>query len=298
VEVDNESFVIKPSTFPTSHGLWTRGLGLFDRTDGDSSLGSPASRAASGGFQVGYDFLPLGDLHLGLAGGYARTSLNVDDRSSAGDSDAVGVGAYGRYARGPLFAKAALSYSNASNTFSRAISFPGISAASANSSFKSQVVTTFLQAGYAARSLATCLVEPSVALRENHLQQDGYAESGAPGMNLSVAGQKLDSLVSSLGLRVSRRFFNQDRYPLTLGARTAWEHELRQTDNQVSANFSDSPGAGFTVQGTPRPRNAAALGLDGRVSLSDNLQAYADYSASLSAHAETQIALAGLRLNW
>jgi uncharacterized protein with beta-barrel porin domain len=60
----------------------------------------------------------------------------------------------------------------------------------------------------------------------------------------------------------------------------------------------DAPGASFTVQGTPRPRNSADLGIDGSETLSKNLQAFVDYSANLGSEENIQAILGGLCLKW
>ena len=154
--------------------------------------------------------------------------------------------------------------------------------------------------GYTFKSSQAFSLEPSISLKENHLVQQGYTESGAPGLDLSVSEQEQDSTVSSLGARLSHVFFQGSSHSATLGARATWEHELGDTDNLVTAQFADAPGASFTVQGTPRPRNSAALGLDGRVDLSKNLQSFVDYSRCtlFGANESLQEILGGLRLKW
>ena len=71
------------------NGIWARGIGLFDKTNGDASLGSPGSTSNTGGFEVGYDYTLSDEVLLGVSGGYAKTNLNDDDRSSSGNSIAT-----------------------------------------------------------------------------------------------------------------------------------------------------------------------------------------------------------------
>jgi len=280
-----------------SQGLWTRGVGIFDHTNANATLGSPSSEADTGGFQTGYDF-SVGDHGLlGISGGYSQTSLTVSDRSSSGNSLALQLGMYGSYAPGPWIFDGSLSYSGASNKNSRTIVFSGIDETAA-ANFHSDVFTVFGEAGYAFHPRPIVAVEPTVSLRESHMRQNGYTESGAPGLDLTVGEQTSDSVVSSLGLRLSRLFQAKTSHPVELGVRTAWQHELADIKNLVSAQFADAPGAGFTVQSSPENRNAADLGLDIRVGLYKNLAVFSDYTATLSSDQNIQSILGGLSLRW
>jgi autotransporter-associated beta strand protein len=280
-----------------NNGLWVRGLGFVDHTDGDSSIGSPASKSTTGGAQAGYDHKVGESGLIGFAGGYAETNLNVEDRASSGDSKAGQGGLYGSYTAGPWFMNLSGGYTQADNHMTRGIDLPGI-AAQANSSFKSRTYTGFGELGYAIRVRERTSLEPSVSLEANHIDQDAFTESGATGMNLSVDDQKVDSLASSLGLRLAQLFAPQSAHPVILGVRGAWQHEFHDINNQMSARFAETPTGNFQVQGTPQNRNAAALGLDGRVDLYKTLQAFANYAATVSSGKTDHGILGGLSLKW
>jgi len=81
-----------------------------------------------------------------------------------------------------------------------------------------------------------------------------------------------------------------------LGFRPAWQRQLGSTNNLITAQFADAPGAAFTVQGPPQNRNAAALGVDGRLVLYKDLQAFVDYSATFSSGDSTQGVMGGVSL--
>jgi len=280
-----------------SYGFWTRGVGFFDNVHANASVGSPESHATTGGFQAGYDFLLDESIVLGLSGGYARTSLSVDDRSSSGQTISIQSGIYARYRSGAWFVDGSLAYTSASNEMIRIINFPGINEQS-NSNFQSRTYASFVEAGYTFRPWDIFLLEPSASLSQSHLQQDSFTESGAPGLDLSVADQSVNSLVSALSVHLSHQFVRKSSHPFTLGIRMAWQHELSDINSVVSADFAEASGNPFTVQGTPRARNAAALGLDGHMVLYKNLQAFADYSATLSSGQNAQGIVGGLSLNW
>src|SRR5207253_1484193 len=107
------------------------------------------------------------------------------------------------------------------------------------------------------------------------------------------------SLVSALGTRVLRTFNTNGQHPYYLGVRGSWLHELRDTNNAITASFAEATNSpAFTVQGTPRSRNAAGLGLEGRLDLGRNTQAFADYSATLSSQQQSHGIFGGLSVKW
>ncbi|MFA5975132.1 MAG: autotransporter domain-containing protein [Elusimicrobiota bacterium] len=282
----------------TAAGLWSRGVGFFDSIDGDPGIGSPAAHSATGGFQAGYDY-PLADaLLVGFSGGYARTSLTVDDRAMSGQSTLIQSGIYGRYTPGSWFLKSSVAYGGVSNNSTRNIAFTGINGQT-TASFQSHVVTTYLEGGSEFKFRKSLSVEPSVSLRQSHLRQEGFTESGAAGLDLNVGEVTLDSLVSALGIRLNRSLLQQSAHPVTLGMSTAWLHEFGNTENRVSAQFVDAPGSGsFTVQGTPRTRNAATIGVNGSADLYKDLQAYADYTATIGSAQTNQAIQGGIKVKW
>ncbi len=282
-----------------SRGLWTRGLGTFDHIKADYHYGAPAADATTGGFQIGYGISPVDDFVLGFSGGYAQTHLSVDDRSSSGDSTAIESGAYARYNRQALFMNGAFNYIGLSNSASRHIQFGSIDE-SAHTDFDGRLYSFYAQGGCRYTTGANLLLEPSLTLQHSHLQQDGFTETGAPGLNLSVADQTASSVESRLGVRAIREFnAASSSHPGSLAADLAWGHEFANTEDQLTAQLAEASGSSpFTLHGTPRDRNAAILGVDGRIRIARGIQVFAAYEATLS-HSETLHGLfGGGRFQW
>jgi autotransporter-associated beta strand protein len=279
------------------NGAWVRGVGFFGHIDADASVGSPSAHSTTGGAQAGYDHA-VGDYGLlGIAAGLASTHLNVDDRASSGQADTRQGGLYGSYTPGRWFLNASGAYSQADNTMTRGIDLPGI-AAKADSSFKSRIYTGYGEAGYGFQPQDRLSIEPSLAIEFNHIDQDPFTESGAPGFDLAVDRQTIDSLVSSLGMRVARLFSPQGRHPLIAGVRGAWQHEYHEINNAMTAQFAETSVGHFIVQGTPQARNAAVLGLDFRLDLYRSFQTFANYALTLSTGRTDQMLLGGLSVKW
>jgi len=139
-------------------------------------------------------------------------------------------------------------------------------------------------------------LEPSLGLQATRYQQDRYTESGAPGANLAVAGKSVDSLLSTLGLRVAREIREGDQPRGEVGVSAAWKHEFGTLDNSITAAFAAAPGAGdFTASGARRTRDALQLGAGASIRASRKTQWFADYSATFRQEQTTQLLMAGVR---
>jgi fibronectin-binding autotransporter adhesin len=279
-------------------GVWARGIGGTDKIQGNSSLGSPGVDATTSGFQAGYDFIGADDFILGFSGGYSTTGLTVDDRASSGNETAVQSGFYSSYTPGAWAFRESLAYTGAHNEMTRGIAFPGINE-QAKANFVSRAYTLFAEGSYSFMPRKSFSLEPAVSLKYSHFTQEGFAETGAPGLDLNVGDETIDSLLSNIGIRLDHVFGVRSPHPFQMGGRVGWQNELLATNNSITARFADAPAGGsFTVQGTSRSRSAAALGLQCRIALSKNLQGVADYSTTLSPNEKTQALWGGLSVRW
>jgi autotransporter-associated beta strand protein len=281
-----------------SYGLWAQGVGYIDEMKRDSAIGSPASHATTGGFQAGYDLVAGDNWLAGYSGGYTDTSLDVSDRSSSGDSKSIQAGIYAQNHRGPLRLHGSLAYSVDTNGMTRSIRYGSVNE-HANSNFGSRVLTTFLESGYQLQRSGILILEPTLSLRQSHLVQRSFTESGAPGLGLTIADHTLNSWMSSLGLELKRQFRQESTHPLAFMGTLAWEHEWGTTENAIQAHFAEtSGGSDFTVEGTPRGRDAGVLGVEGSVPLAGDLTAFANSSARLSSTETSVRLLGGVRLRF
>jgi autotransporter-associated beta strand protein len=279
-----------------SNGIWARGIGLFDHTEVNATVGSPEARSTTGGMQGGYDHSLGEDFLLGVAAGYAETTLDVMDRQSTGKTIARQAGVYGSFTPGSWFFNASLGLTRADNDMARQVGVAP-SETAAHARFNSCVFSGFGEAGYAIKPGERLSLEPSLTIDANHIDQDGFTETGAPGFNLSVENQKFNSLVSGLGLRLAR-LFGADSHPSVLGVHGAWLHEHGDINNKVAARLAEAPAASFTVRGAPQKRDAAAFGLDARAALAQALDFFASYTATLSTGKTDHGMLGGLSLRW
>ncbi len=110
-------------------------------------------------------------------------------------------------------------------------------------------------------------VVPRADLLYVRLKEDGFRESGADNSVLIVAERTTESLVSDLGVRVSRSF----RLPtgsLVPEIGLGWGHDFDIGDRQIVAAFAGAPGVPFALE-TPVPARNWASGEAGVAFASD-----------------------------
>ena len=107
--------------------------------------------------------------------------------------------------------------------------------------------------GYVERGVAfegsDAIAQPYVAMQYVYLRQNGYAETGADSLNLSLGGVDANSLRSILGgrLQLTPGVVAGQRWHPEL--RALWLHEFLDTDLSVTSIFSPVAGGGFSIGG-------------------------------------------------
>jgi uncharacterized protein with beta-barrel porin domain len=118
-------------------------------------------------------------------------------------------------------------------------------------------------------------------------------------LDLSVADRSFNSVMSSLGSGLKYSFSRDSSASGFVALTAAWEHEWSDNENALAERFADTDGGGnYTVQGTPRDRNAAAIGLHGDIPLKGNLALFAHYTATLASAQTIQSIFGGARMTW
>src|SRR5690606_16874342 len=184
----------------TNRGLWVRGLGGFGRLD-DSDNASGADYR-SGGVMLGVDGQVGEALVAGLAFGYLRTDADVSDGEL--ELDSFQLAGYGGWRDGDLYVNgtAALGFHDVDSA--RGVAVGGFSGR-ADADYAGWTAGAAAEAGYDFAFGASSLT-PFAGLAYSHLGREGFTEEGAGAANLSVDSEQEDSLLSSLGLRLSHRF--------------------------------------------------------------------------------------------
>ena len=129
------------------------------------------------------------------------------------------------------------------------------------------------------------------------VSQNGFNESGANSLNLSVAQQNTTSVRTVLGADLAGNIPLGQR-TLDVALRLGWAHEYADTARPMTAAFAGAPTASFTVYGAQPQRDAAVIGLGLNTRIADQTSLYARYDGEITGRDDTHVFSAGLRMTW
>ena len=246
----------------------------------DESSAADVEQVLGGVFLGGS--LPLGPLQVGAAAGYSYADLELDGIRADTSSHAAHAALSAAYA-GPLgYLSAAGRYVHARNRSDRRIALAGFGSADAD--FDTEGGGAGLEAGLRLARLGIFGLEALGSFDWTRLRRDSFRESGAGALNLQVAGERIDSLRSGLGLRLQAAWAIDRQFVLVPELRLRWLHEFGDTDRALRARFLSAPvPGGFALSGAEAPRDALLAGLGWAGELSDRVAVHADYDAWIDA---------------
>jgi outer membrane autotransporter protein len=273
-----------------SKGFWVRGYGGSGRLDGDASAAGSDFRF--GGVLAGFDHALRNGVTLGVFGGYAEPRSDQDGAVGSARTRNHQIGTYGRYRDGPWYLDGIASYARQDTDASRLV-VVGPLVRTASGSFNGSAWAAHVETGYTLASGIT----PMAALSWLRQTQDAYDEQGAGALNLSVPGQRSESLRSMLGARAAHSF-QATGVQWTIEGRAAWAHEFNDPVAASARLAGDPTAAIFSVTGPAVPRDSALIGAGISAELKRDLSFYADVSAELNGQQRTYALGAGLRYRW
>lgn len=245
-----------PALDPRRFALWGEGVGSWGklRSDGNAA----AMDTSTGGFVIGADALLSPAYRVGIAGGFIRTTFDIDSRLSSGSNESVFGALYGSAVWGAINLRLGASYASHDVDTRRTVQFPGFGDA-LRASYGGSTVQAFGEMGYRFE-LARVQIEPFVGASVLRLHMDGFAENGGVAA-LSGYGRSYDLGTTTLGVRAEARL--SDAVPLILRGMLGWRRAFGDVNPSALLAFSGGASA-FSVSGTPVDRDAlvAEAGLD------------------------------------
>ena len=260
-------------------GIWTQGFG--SSANQDKRLGVDGYSADTYGLAFGADTKVMEPVRVGLSFAYART--NVDDsgdRAGSGQKINSYIGSlYGTYTANRWYMDGALTYGHHDYAGTRVIAITGAATQVAKSSYAGEQYGTKAEVGVPfAGGRAT--LTPLVSLAYNHLNQDGYTETGAAAA-LTVGASSTDSLKSGLGAKVSATIAQLGDWNVKPNARAMWNHEFN-TSSQNQTSTYVAGGASFTDASAQTAAESFDLGIGFDMASVRNMVVSAKYDAGLS----------------
>jgi len=217
-----------------------------------------------------------------------------------GTSNTLQFALYGEYAEGPVYLDALAGYAHADNRMSRPLIIPGLPYRVAQGYTTANQFFGQFEAGYRVDVAPRFggFVTPFARLQGSTSTQNGFSESGADSLNLTVAQQTTNSLRTVVGAQVGAAIDAGWHGKLNLVFRAGWSHEYADLTRPVTSAFAGAPALTFTTQGAIAPRDGVVLGLGANTSISQGTSLYFRYDGDLAGGNTNHILNAGVRFVW
>jgi outer membrane autotransporter protein len=206
---------------------------------------------------------------------------------------------YGNYNVGAFYADGLAGYAYSSNNMVREISFPGIQRTAYGQTGANQFYG-LLESGYRVGlgDAWQSYVTPFARLQASTATQNGFAETGAQSLDLTVGAQTTNSLLSTFGAQVDTSVNLGLRDNVALQFKAGWTHEYANTSRPVNAAFVDAPALPFTTYGVSPQRDGALIGFAASTAIAQATSVYVRYEGNFAGLDNTQAFTAGLRMTW
>lgn len=279
----------------TDNGVWVRPYGSFGKLS--ATADTSGARYQIGGISAGIDRVVGQDWIVGGGLDYAHLHADFDDYNANGKLDSYKIGAYASYAPGPVYLDTIVSYAVQSTDIQRDVLTGTGANLRAKGSYDGQQASAYGELGYRAKLSRQFVLQPFAALHYTRLRQDGFTETAAENLGLSVQSNNLNSLRSSLGVKASQDF-PLSTGSITVGAQLRWMHEFMDAQAQYPATLIGAPGSEFTVKGVDFGRDAVLAGVNLSYAASARLNLFADYDLQAESHNRVNRITLGLRYLW
>nr|WP_320167109.1 autotransporter domain-containing protein [uncultured Methylophaga sp.] len=242
-------------------GWWVRGFGSFNEIDDTHNARGADSRTS--GLAVGID-ADWHDFVVGIAGSYANTDVDAYRGDSTIDSYQTAV--YGSWQADEVYINASLGLGLHRVDASRTV-IVGSSVSTAKADYDSIDFNGSLESGKDFSLTADTTLTPFAGVTYLHNRRDDFNEKGAGAANLSVDKEDDESLLTSIGLRLSHDIHMKNDRILTPVASVAYVHEHMDSVSQLDASFIGVPTGRFVVDGPDldKDRLQLDLGLSGQL---------------------------------
>ena len=142
-------------------------------------------------------------------------------------------------------------------------------------------------------------VRPVAAFRYDRFTQGSFKETGAQGLSLAVDRQDFNSLLTTLGARVSKLYTLDGGFGIEPEIRVGWTYQAGDKARPVTATFYNVAGATpFTTNGAESDRNSIWVGAGYVMRTTDNVRIGLDYDAYIGKYYTQQVVSAELQIIW
>ena len=270
-----------------------------DATGGISGY-SARDFGVAGGADRRFD-LAAGSGRLGFGFGYLDSSVNAG--ASSTDVDSLYVGLYGGVEQGAFSASASMAYGWQDYDFSRSISLAAGGPATATGSTSGDIFATSVEVSYdlAARmgigSDYAFRLAPAARLDYVHASSDGFAETGAGVLNLTVDPGSLDRTWLGAGIVMSARFATDDGPVFTPSLKLFYEN-LASGRSASTTSAIPLASASFVSAGVLEDADYLSLEAGLGVEMSESVSLDFGYRGAFASHSDGHSGTLGLKVRF
>jgi uncharacterized protein with beta-barrel porin domain len=227
--------------------LWVESLIGSGKVDGNENVIGYETKKM--GFVAAYDTPLSGKFKAGLSAAYNRLFLDTSDSGSCQTRvDNALLGIYGGPSFGDWDITAAVQYGLDKYQTHRAVSIgPELNLAQAD--FDGSEISASLQISSKLLNDPAFNLKTLFGAQYTHLSMNGFTETGAGALNLTLAGQAYDSMRPFAGLDGAGTVNLGGNTVLTPMANLSLYRELMELDPQIQAGLAGASGMGYTVSG-------------------------------------------------
>ncbi|WP_162419643.1 autotransporter domain-containing protein [Microvirga brassicacearum] len=256
--------------------LWGEGFGSFGRTRSNGN--AAALDTSTGGFVIGAETHLAPGTMLGIAGGFSRTTFDVDARLSSSAVESTFGAVYGSTTWGNIRLRLGGAYAFNDLDTTRSVALPGF-ADRLTADYDGSTLQAFGELGYRI-DWGGIEIEPFLGGAVLRVHRGGFAENGGAAA-LTGFAQAQNLTTATLGMRAQVEVGDA----LRLRGLVGWRHAFGDIDPISRAAFAGSASA-FLVSGAPIDQDAliAEAGLEWQASKA--ITVGASYQGQIGSHAQ------------
>ncbi|QDU80440.1 Extracellular serine protease precursor [Polystyrenella longa] len=275
---------------------WVTGYGLGGSAETDGNAAGINYRMGGSTFGIEKDIDQ--DTRLGFFGGYVGSYIQQDGMNQNLDIDGGNFGTILTHTQGDWYtiALSGLQFDDYDST--RQVNIAGTIFEAEG---ESEGWQGFLYGEQGLNFVVApgVLWQPYLGMQYVYARQNSFSETGAPGINLDVAGVDTHSLRGILGSRVALTDITlMDNFNVTPEVRAMWIHEFLEPTSPVNAQFAGVGGAGYSVNGLNLGRDWAVLGTGVSTQLTNHWEVRADYNSQFNDRQVFHLGSGTLTYSW
>jgi outer membrane autotransporter protein len=286
------------TTTPALWGAWGGAVGGTGTIAGNNNAGT--FTYSVGGFSGGLDRQFAPNFLAGVTVGYQTGGQWTGGFDGRSVSDTVQAGLYGSFTQGPVYVDGLAGWAYNANQLWRAINITGLQPRTAYGQTGANQFYGQIETGWRVElgGAASYFITPFALLQGSTVTQNGFTETGAQSLNLTVAQQTTQSLRTIFGAQVGGAMDVGLRDKIAGQLRLGWSHEYADTARPVSASFVGAPALPFTVFGAASTRDGAVVGFSLSTAVAEAMGVYVRYEGNIAGQDSSQALTAGLRMSW